>query len=206
LQVDKIEYKGSKKFTHYFLKDKIDKKKTLNFTETQSNDKESGKSMITQSETNMYLDLSQKDWFIYEDNFGTSEEKHFIHFVDKTYSKLKKKYDEIYLVRNERFFKLYNFEDGRAIEPDFVLYLVNHIPEKSVFYQIFIEPKGNQFKDDTGKFETSQESWKQTFLKTLNKKHQIEILWKDKEYIIWGMPFYNKNLELDFENSFKIFL
>ena len=153
LQEDKIEYKGTKKFTHYFLKDKIDKKKTLNFAETQSTDKESGKSMLTQSETNLYLDLSQKDWFIYEDNFGTSEEKHFIHFVDKTYNKLKKKYDEIYLVRNERFFKLYNFEDGRAVEPDFVLYLVDHNPEILVYYQIFIEPKGDQFKDANGKFE-----------------------------------------------------
>ena len=203
LQVDKIEYKGSKKFTQYFLKDKIDKKKTLNFAETQSTDKESGKSMITQSETNLYLDLSQRDWFIYEDNFGTSEEKHFIHFVDKTYNKLKKKYGEIYLVRNERFFKLFNFEDGRAIEPDFVLYLVNHKPEKSVFYQILIEPKGDQFKDADGKYENSKEGWKQTFLIVLKKEHQIEILWKDKEYIIWGMPFYNKVLETEFETSFE---
>jgi len=202
IQADKIEYKGSKNFTHYFLKDKIEKKKTLNFAETQSTDKESGKSMITQSETNQYLDLSQKDWFIYEDNFGTSEEKHFIHFVDKTYSKLKKKYDEVYLVRNERFFKLFNFEDGRAVEPDFVLYLVNHKPSKSVFYQIFIEPKGDQFKDADGNFENSKEGWKQTFLMKIKKEHQVEILWKDKEYIIWGMPFYNRVLENEFADTF----
>lgn len=202
IQVDKIEFKGSKKFNHYFLKDKIDSKKILNFAETQSTDKESGKSMITQSETNLYLDLSQKDWFIYEDNFGTSEEKHFIHFVDKTYDKLKKKYNDVYLVRNERFFKLYNFEDGRAVEPDFVLYLVNNKPSKSVFYQIFIEPKGGQFKDADGKFENSKEGWKQTFLLALKKEHQIEVLWKDKKYIIWGMPFYNKVLENEFEDNF----
>jgi type III restriction enzyme len=201
IQADKIEYKGSKNFTHYFLKDRIEKKKTLNFAETQSTDKESGKSMIKQSETNLYLNLSQKDLFIYEDNFGTSEEKHFIHFVDKTYSKLKKKYDEVYLVRNERFFKLFNFEDGRAVEPDFVLYLVNHKPSKSVFYQIFIEPKGDQFKDAEGKFENSKEGWKQTFLITLKKEHQVEILWKEKEYIIWGMPFYNKVLENEFADT-----
>lgn len=206
LQSDKVEYKGSKKFTHYFLKDKIDQSKVLNFAETPGSDKEFGISMKTQSETNLYLDLSQKDWFIYEDNFGTSEEKHFIHFIDKTYTKLKKKYDEIYLVRNERFFKLYNFEDGRAIEPDFVLYLVNHKPTKSLFYQIFIEPKGNQFKDDKGLFENSKESWKQSFLTSLKKEHLIEMLWKDKEYNIWGMPFYNKILENEFEDNFnKIF-
>ncbi len=203
LQKDKIEYKGSKKFTHYFLKDKIDKKKILNFAENESSEKEAGKSIRTFNETSLYLDISQKDWFVYEDNFGTSEEKHFIHFIDKTYAKLKKKYSEIYLVRNERFFKLYNFEDGRAIEPDFVLYLVNHNPEKSIFYQIFIEPKGNQFKDSDGKFDNSKEGWKQTFLLSLKAEHQIEMLWKDKEYIIWGMPFYNKILEDEFEDHFN---
>ena len=32
-------------------------------------------------------------------------------------------YEEIYLLRNERHFALYNFSDGRAFEPDFVLFL-----------------------------------------------------------------------------------
>jgi type III restriction enzyme len=203
LQKDKIEYKGSKKFTHYFLKDKIDIKKILNFAENESSDRETGKSMKTFNETNLYLDISQKDWFVYEDHFGSSEEKHFIHFIDKTYNKLKKKYSEIYLIRNERFFKLFSFEDGRAIEPDFVLYLVNNKPQKSIYYQIFIEPKGDQFKDGEGKFsEFSKEGWKQKFLLELKAEHQIELLWKDKEYIIWGMPFYNKVLENEFEEIF----
>lgn len=201
LQEDKIEYKGSKKFTHYFLKDKIDKKKLLNFADVNGSDAETSKSMKSLGDSSLYLDLSQKDWFVYEDNFGTSEEKHFIHFVDKTYQKLKKKYSEIYLIRNERFFKLYNFDDGRAIEPDFVLYLVNHNPGMSIYYQIFIEPKGDQFKDADGKFENSREGWKQKFLLALQQEHQIEMLWKDKEYIIWGMPFYNKNLEYNFEST-----
>ncbi|MDI6767029.1 MAG: DEAD/DEAH box helicase family protein [Bacteroidota bacterium] len=206
LQEDKIEYKGSKKFTHYFLKDKIDKKKLLNFADVTGSDAETSKSMKTLGDSSLYLDLSQKDWFVFEDNFGTSEEKHFIHFVDKTYEKLKKKYNEIYLVRNERFFKLFNFEDGKAIEPDFVLYLVNKKPEKSIYYQIFIESKGDQFKDANGKFENSKEGWKQKFLIALKQDHKIEMLWKDKEYIIWGMPFYKKNLEGEFENEFSILL
>jgi len=207
IQKDKIEYKGSKKFTHYFLKDKIEKYKVLNFAVDENSDKETGKSINAYSETKLYLDISQKDWFVYEDNFGTSEEKHFIHFIDKTYEKLKKKYDKVFLVRNERFFKLYNFEDGRAIEPDFVLYLVSQNKSKSIFYQVFIEPKGDQFKDLDGKFENSKEGWKQKFLLSLKKEHQIEMLWKDREYIVWGMPFYNKILESEFEDNFvKSFL
>ena len=29
------------------------------------------------------------------------------------------------------------------------------------------------------------------------------MLWKDKEYIVWGMPFYNKVLEREFEGEFE---
>jgi len=202
IQKDKIEYKGSKKFTHYFLKDKIEKYKLLNFAIDDNGKAEFGKSIKSNNETALYLDVSQKNWFVYDDNFGTSEEKHFIHFIDITYEKLNKKYKEIYLVRNERFFKLYNFDDGRAIEPDFVLYLVNQVSNKSIFYQVFVEPKGDQFKDSDGKFVNSKEGWKQQFLLSLKNEHQIEMLWKDKEYVVWGMPFYNKILESDFEDSF----
>jgi len=205
IKADKIEYKGSKKFNHYFLKDKIAQEKELTFSDGGP-DQEFGKSMINTAESRLYLDLSEKDWFVYEDNFGTSEKKHFIHFVNKTHDKLKKKYSQIYLVRNERFFKLFNFDDGRAVEPDFVLYLVNDKLKKSVYYQIFVEPKGNQFKDKHGTFENSKESWKQSFLQQLNAEGKLTQIFSDKEYTIWGMPFYNKVLEGDFKESFKTFV
>ena len=87
-------------------------------------------------------------------------------------------------------------------EPDFVLYLVSQNKSKSIFYQVFIEPKGDQFKDGKGYFsEDSKEGWKQEFLISLKIEHQIEMLWKDKEYVVWGMPFYNKVLEPEFEDS-----
>jgi len=120
---DKIEFKGTKKFTPYMLKDEI-KDKTLNFTVNEGEDKESGKSMNNPSETTIHLDLSKRDWYVFDDCFGTSEEKFLIKYIDKVYEKLKPKYDEIYLVRNERYFKIYNFDDGRPLEPDFVLFLV----------------------------------------------------------------------------------
>lgn len=68
-------------------------------------------------------------------------------YIDKIYSKLQKKYDKIYLVRNERFFKLYNFEDGKPLEPDYVLFLRQKSLSKSLYYQIFIEPKGSYLKE-----------------------------------------------------------
>lgn len=185
LASDKIEYKGSKEFKPYMVKDKF-KDKVLNFTVNESEDKEYGKSMINPTETSYHLDLSKRDWYVFEDCFGTSEEKLLIKFIDKAYEKLKPKFEEVYLVRNERHFKIYNFEDGRPTEPDFVLFLVNHNPEESLHYQIFIEPKGGHL--------IKQDEWKENFLKQLRAEHSLEQLWKGKNYIIWGMPFFNETL------------
>jgi len=51
------------------------------------------------------------------------------------------------LISNERFFKLYNFEDGRALEPDYVLFLRQKTLSKNLYYQAFIEPKGTYLKE-----------------------------------------------------------
>lgn len=191
---DKIEYKGTNEFKPHLVKDTISDK-TLNFAENESEDKEFGKSMNSANETNIYLDLSNKSWYVFNDCFGTSEEKHLIKYIDKVYTQLKTKYDEVYLVRNERFFKLYNFDDGKALEPDYVLFLYKKEKEQNTYYQVFIEPKGNQLKE--------KDAWKESFLLSLQKEHKIEQLWKDKKYIVWGMPFYNNSTETAFNEDFS---
>ncbi len=188
-------FKGTKEFKPYMFKDRI-KDKVLNFAIENSNDKESGKSMNNPTETNYHLDLSKRDWYVFNDCFGTSEEKLFIKYIDKVYDKLKLTYEEIYLVRNERHFKIYNFNDGRPTEPDFILFLVNHKPEEHLHYQIFIEPKGSHL--------LKEDEWKEKFLISLRKEHQLEQLWKDKKYVVWGMPFYNEALrKTEFDTSFN---
>ena len=42
--------------------------------------------------------------------------------LNPAFDVLKNKYDQIFLVRNEKHFQLYNFDDGKPIEPDFVLF------------------------------------------------------------------------------------
>jgi type III restriction enzyme len=190
---EKLEYKGSKEFKPYMVKDKISEK-VLTFAENESEDKEFGKSINNAQETSIYLNLSDKPWYVFSDCFGTSEEKYFVKYIDKIYNQLREKYDEVYLVRNERFFKLYNFDDGRALEPDFVLFLHQKSKPKSLHYQVFIEPKGGHLKET--------DAWKQNFLVSLKKEDKIEQLWEDKKYIIWGMPFYNNSEELSFGDEF----
>ncbi len=191
---EKLEYKGSKEFKPYMIKDKISEK-VLNFAENESEDKEFGKSINNAQETSIYLDLSNKSWYVFNDCFGTSEEKYFIKYIDKIYNQLREKYDEVYLVRNERFFKLYNFDDGRPLEPDFVLFLYQKAKPKSLHYQVFVEPKGNHLKQ--------ADAWKQNFLVSLKKEHKIEQLWEDRKYTVWGMPFYNNGDENLFGETFE---
>lgn len=192
---DKLEYKGTREFKPYMLKDKITDK-ILNFSIDESDDKEFGKSMNNQNETSYHLDLSARDWFVFDDCYGTSEEKLLIKFIDKRYNDLKKKFTDAYLIRNERHFKIYNFDDGRPLEPDFLLYLVGKEKKTTMYYQVFIEPKGGHL--------LMQDAWKEEMLTSLKDRAVIDQLWKDRKYVVWGMPFFNNDQRMpEFEAVFK---
>ena len=85
--------------------------------------------------------VAHRDWYVFNANYGTSEEKAFVRMLDAQTQWLKEIYDGIYLIRNERHFKIYNFDDGQAFEPDFVLFL-RQKNGNTLTYQLFIEPKG----------------------------------------------------------------
>jgi len=192
---DFVEYKGTKRFKPYPLYDKIGDKQ-INVANDPGDDREYG---IKQSETdnsNLRIPLGEKDWYAFNDNFGTSEEKKFVNYIDKVYDRLKEKYESIYLVRNERHFKIYSFDDGQAVEPDFVLFLEKEQPDKNLHYQIFIEPKGDHLIE--------HDQWKEEFLNKLKDEFELEQVWKGEEYVIWGMPFYNEQKKRrEFENEFS---
>ena len=82
------------------------------------------------------------------------------------------------------------------MEPDFILFLEKKEAGQSLYYQIFIEPKGGHLLKEDG--------WKENYLNSLKEKAEINVLWKTKKYIIWGMPFYNEQLrKIEFENEFE---
>lgn len=198
LQADKVDFKGTKDFKPYLLKDKIFDK-TLNFSIEGSDSRETGVGQSETTDTSLMLDLSEKDWYVFNDNYGTSEEKHFVKYIDKVFKELEGRYDQIFLVRNERHFKIFTFNDGRAIEPDFVLFLTEAGSEKTLHYQVFVEPKGDHL--------LLTDAWKEKFLLALKDEHELEQLWSDKEFNVWGMPFYNYNQkEKEFSEAFQSLL
>ena len=99
--------------------------------------------------------------------------------------KLKKKYKDFFLVRNERFFKLYRFSDGKAFEPDYVMFLNKENDSKITALQLFIEPKGEPY--------LIMDDWKEKFL--LSIKDNIKFEHKTLDLKIFGLPFYNKTIK-----------
>jgi len=149
------------------------------------------------------INLQNKDWYAQNEIWGTSEEEGFIEFIDGFIAKLKQKYsDGVALLRNEQFFQIFDFDEGKAFEPDFVLFLKrrNH---KITTYQVFIEPKGDQFKDNRGRFENSKEGWKQEFLLGMEEKADTDLKLENKHFKLMGLPFYNEKLKKDFEEALE---
>ena len=153
--LEEIKNKIQKNITEYKGTEKFEKNLISNiFTDKEIK--------ISGPRTNSNAELvSEKDWYVFKAFYGTSEERAFVRMLDSQMDKLKKKYDEIYLVRNRKHFKIYNFKDGRGFEPDFVLFL-REKEGKALTYQMFIEPKGKHLKE--------HDKWKEDFLKDIRKR------------------------------------
>ena len=148
------------------------------------------------------IDLAEKDWYAQNKFYGTDEERKFISFIDGFIEQLRQRYSDIALLRNEKFFQIFDFDEGRAFEPDFVM-LIKERNHKITIYQIFIEPKGDQFKDNNGGFEHSKEGWKQNFLLGLENKAVTDLKLENEYFKLIGLPFYNDKLKKEFEEALK---
>ena len=144
------------------------------------------------------VNLAEKDWYAQNEFYGTDEEQKFISFIDGFIEKLRQRYSDIALLRNEKFFQIFDFDEGRPFEPDFIMILKKRNKVISI-YQIFIEPKGDQFKDKQGGFKNSKEGWKQDFLLTLENKAETNLKLENEHFKLIGLPFYNEKLKKEFE-------
>ena len=175
----KIEYEGREEFKPYEIKNVI-KDKTIYLSSINNEGK--GESQIETSNNELKIDLSMENWYVYNDNYGTTEEKKFVkYFKNEIKPKLDEKNFEYYVIRNERFSELalYSFDKGERFEPDYLLFIKNKNDDKSEEYQIYAEPKGEQL--------LLVDKWKEDFLIKIEEKQKTM---KNNHKII-GLPFFN---------------
>jgi len=143
------------------------------------------------------IDLSSKDWHVYDDSYGTDQEKHFIRYMNDQSYRLRKHYDDFYLLRNEKAVKLFAFENGQAFEPDFVLFLYKEGDKSTTILQLFIEPKGEQLRQ--------RDDWKEAFLKEIGERGRLETIFQGRDYTVFGLPFFNEagKENADFKAAFE---
>lgn len=193
------EYVGSKEFTPKKLKD-ILKDKTIYLEKVDGNGGR-GDSQNNCINDEYRLNLQNEKWYVFQDNYGTSEEKLFLkYFKTSIEPKLQSKGLEYYVVRNERIADLaiYSFEDGKRFEPDFLLFIRKTEEKGSFTYQIYVEPKGSHLLE--------KESWKEDFSLQIEENYTTgEIL--PENYKVLGLPFFNKENEIkEFEKAIDILI
>jgi type III restriction enzyme len=172
------EFEGSEYIQEYVHKVFKDKPIRINKYDDRANGQESL--------------VANEPWYAYNANYGTSEEKKFVELFAKRFESLNQKFENIYLIRNERELKIYD-KFGRAFEPDFVLFC-KQIEQEQITYQVFIEPKGNGY--------IANDKWKEDFLKEIQQsKKTIQI--ETNSYLITAVPFYNFNNENEFEKELE---
>ena len=188
-------YRGSKTFKPQPFGKKFRDHIVLKVNISEGSQQEFGRSQKNPQNMDYQLDLSDKDWYAYNDNFGTSEEKALVKYIDGIMPKLEEKYDEIYLVRNEKDVRIFSFDEGRAFEPDYLLFLrLRGAGDKYDNLQIFIEPKGGQL--------LKTDKWKEDFLLQIQQMAEVRWMTATDKYNVWGLPFYNEGNEKSFNSAF----
>lgn len=190
-----IEYEGTTEFKCKPLRDILkDKKITLS-----SIDKNGGRgdSQNNCQNSKFKLDLKNSEWYVFEDNFGTNEEKLFLKFFDEHIKpQLEQTNMKYYIVRNERVPELaiYSFQNGNRFEPDFILFILK---DENNIRQNYIEPKGAHLIEN--------DRWKEEFLTQINKEvPEIRSINNTKyNYKIIGLPFFSNDLEVKKEQIRK---
>ncbi|MGO3813046.1 DEAD/DEAH box helicase family protein [Mesonia sp.] len=133
------------------------------------------------------------DWYVYDQAIVNSWESSLIDFINEFMGELKAKYEDVYLIRNERKVKIVEINGTRGFMPDFLLYL----KDNDVTYQVFIEPKGDHLR--------LQDQWKEDFLLSLSEREDIEILSENDEVRLIGLKFYSTTTTYknDFRDNFN---
>lgn len=168
---------GSSKFRPVSLSQVFSKEKNIYLMSFPSIDPITGEKVFISSDERakaqsdhdnpeLQFNVEDADWYAYSENYGTSEEKRFVKYLATQIDDLRTKYEgaEIYLIRNELDYWLYNLKDGRRFSPDYIL-IINDVVHNELYYQVIIEPKGGHLLE--------QDAWKEEALISLNDDSEV---------------------------------
>ena len=155
---------------------------------------------------NLERELASHNWYVLDSFHGTDEEIALVKFIEGTIGNLEKKYKEIYLLRNEEIYKIYDFKQGRGFQPDFILFLKTKekhevgIAKTELYYQIFIEPKGDNLLEN--------DKWKEQFLEEISEKYGLKNVIKaeNPNYRLIGLPFFNSENNVSFREKYSQYI
>ena len=188
---------------HFIPKLNKDKFKTEIHRKVAKLDGEIGKSQNEQGKE-WQLDLSSQNWYIYNDNYGTSEEKYFVKWFSGFVNTLiENNWSDIYLARNDKAVKIYSWLPdslGDGFEPDFVLFM----KKDNIEYCFYIEPKGEHL--------LLNDKWKEELLFDIENVVLAQQATEsaNKNWRVMGLSFYNETAQTntgtkkqEFEDAFK---
>lgn len=189
-----ISLKGSEEFVAHDIRSVFKDHVIRVSIDSGSGDGEYGRSMNDSLNPQFRSDLGKCIWHAYNDCYGTSEEKHLVKYFESIYPRLREKYEEVYLLRNEHDLKLWDFDTGAAFEPDYVLLMRRRGSDGAYDnIQIFIEPKGRHLRD--------KDASKQRFLMSVRDRSVIHFSTHSGGYEVWGMPFFSSDERAGFDAS-----
>lgn len=177
--------RGSKTFRPVSVERVFEKEKALYFRsftdidpetkeKIQTTPDERSRSQSTETDNDFTLDIGTLPWYAYDENFGTTEEKKFVMFMDRNIEDLRQTYPgaEVYVVRNELDYWLFNPVDARRFSPDFLIF-VNDSANKQLYYQCIVEVKGGHLLE--------KDAWKESALMSLNEGVDIAFDLEDED-------------------------
>lgn len=174
---------GSKKFRPVSLSQVFGREKNIYLMSFPTEDPLTGEKIFVSNDerakpqsdhdsSELQYDVKSANWYAYDENYGTSEEKKFVKYFASQVNDLRAKYigAEIYLIRNELDYWLFSPQDGRRFSPDYML-IVNDVTNGEMYYQALIEPKGGHILDG--------DLWKEEALVSL--AHDSEVVFDAEE-------------------------
>ncbi len=77
-----------------------------------------------------------------------------------------------------------------------ISYLIGKEEKDTMHHQVFIEPKGSHL--------LKADERKEKFLMSIKDSFEVEQLFSNRKYVVWGLPFYNYAERMpEFEEGFN---